>query len=131
MLRFEIGPWEGGEKIGQTDKQTNKQTHKQTNKPEERHEGRSPTGRLQVVASPVRGSEYGRESRAQLLPKKKIEKKIIKINKQLLPSLARLQRAGVEDRGRAQLNSFQAIENLLRTLRTFVFLEIDIWTYFF
>ena len=26
VLRFEIGPWEGGEKIGQTHKQTDKQT---------------------------------------------------------------------------------------------------------
>ena len=24
MIRFEIGPWEGGEKIGQTHRQTNK-----------------------------------------------------------------------------------------------------------
>ena len=24
VIRFEIGPWEGGEKIGQTDKQTDK-----------------------------------------------------------------------------------------------------------
>ena len=72
--------------------------------PEEGHERCSPTWGFEVVARAVRGAEDGGKSGAELLS-----------------SLARLQRASVEDGGGAQFYSLQPIKHLIAVRVNFVY----------